>query len=119
MWLERKVLKSNSFFAQTKAVRVGTVVHYSAWQCTVHQKSKVFVLQATMRCLRSIGKQQYTGSIYLSKENYDILDTELQANFRMTASEFSDQGPKPKNMLNVQVREDVKINSSMLSKRSS
>lgn len=72
-------------------------------------KSKVFVLQATMRCLRSIGKQQYTGSIYLSKENYDILDTELQANFRMTASEFSDQGPKPKNMLNVQVREDVKI----------
>lgn len=72
-------------------------------------RSKVFVLQATMRCLRSIGKQQYTGSIYLSKENYDILDTELQANFRMTASEFSDQGPKPKNMLNVQVREDVKI----------
>lgn len=72
-------------------------------------KSKVFVLQATMRCLRSIGKQQYTGSIYLSKENYDILDTELQANFRMTASEFSDQGPKPKTMLNVQVREDVKI----------
>lgn len=72
-------------------------------------RSKVFVLQATMRCLRSIGKQQHTGSIYLSKDNYDILDAELQANFRMTASEFNDPQPKTKNMLNVQVREDVKI----------
>lgn len=72
-------------------------------------KSKVFVLQATMRCLRSIGNQQYTGSIYLSKDNYDILDAELQANFRMTASELTKHGPEPKNMLKVQVREDVKI----------
>ncbi|HCI7192731.1 TPA: DEAD/DEAH box helicase family protein [Acinetobacter baumannii] len=72
-------------------------------------KSKVFVLQATMRCLRSIGRQQYTGSIYLSKENYDILDKELQANFRMTASEFTDSKPQPKKMLSVQVREDIKI----------
>ncbi|EME4726605.1 TnsA endonuclease N-terminal domain-containing protein [Acinetobacter baumannii] len=72
-------------------------------------RSKVFVLQATMRCLRSIGKQQHTGSIYLSKENYDILDAELQANFRMTASDFNDNQPKTKNMLNIQVREDVKI----------
>src|SRR6266700_3009256 len=32
-------------------------------------KSKIFVLQASMRCLRSIGETQRTGQVYLSKEN--------------------------------------------------
>ena len=46
-------------------------------------KSAVFVLQATMRCLRSIGKVQETGKIYLSKENIQILEDELNKNYRV------------------------------------
>ncbi len=51
-------------------------------------KSKVFVLQATMRCLRSVGEAQYTGQVYLSKENKTILDDELQQNFRVSLEEL-------------------------------
>jgi type III restriction enzyme len=51
-------------------------------------KSKIFVLQSTMRCLRSIGDIQETGHIYLSKVNGDILETELQQNFRVTRAEL-------------------------------
>ncbi len=36
-------------------------------------KLKVFVLQATMRCLRSIGDIQETGHVYLTAENMDII----------------------------------------------
>lgn len=46
-------------------------------------KSKIFVLQATMRCLRSIGTVQETGQVYLSEENLQILDDELNKNFRL------------------------------------
>lgn len=41
-------------------------------------KSKVFVLQATMRCLRQLTKEQLKATIFLSKENYDTLDDELR-----------------------------------------
>lgn len=51
-------------------------------------KSKVFVLQATMRCLRSIGQAQHTGHVFLSDENYQILSDELQQNFHITADEL-------------------------------
>ncbi|EPY9616067.1 DEAD/DEAH box helicase family protein [Enterobacter cloacae] len=51
-------------------------------------KSKVFVLQATMRCLRGIGQAQHTGHVFLSEGNLDILNDELQQNFRITAEEF-------------------------------
>ena len=71
--------------------------------------SKVFVLQATMRCLRSIGDKQHTGSIFLSEENYEILDEELQSNFRMTASEFNEKPKDEKPKLKVKIREAVKI----------
>lgn len=71
--------------------------------------SRVFVLQATMRCLRSIGDKQYKGSIYLSEENYKILDEELQSNFRMTAKEFNQKDKKIPDTLQIRVREDVKI----------
>ena len=45
--------------------------------------STVFVLQSTMRCLRQISDEQQTATIYLSKENLDILNSELEANFNM------------------------------------
>ena len=55
-------------------------------------KSKVFVLQATMRCLRSIGEVQETGHVYLTKENMDTLENELQANFRISTGEMQGAG---------------------------
>lgn len=55
-------------------------------------KSKIFVLQASMRCLRQIGKGQQTGHIYLSDENTQILDDELQQNFRVSLDEIRNVG---------------------------
>ena len=52
-------------------------------------KSKIFVLQATMRCLRDIGEIQHTGSVYLSSDNKDILEKELQENFKLSINEIS------------------------------
>lgn len=46
-------------------------------------KTKIFVLQATMRCLRQISDQQQVASVFLSKDNFDILDAELENNFNM------------------------------------
>ncbi len=51
-------------------------------------KSKVFVLQATMRCLRAIGDAQHTGHVFLSEENRLILDDELQQNFHISIDEL-------------------------------
>ncbi|MDR0716811.1 MAG: DEAD/DEAH box helicase family protein [Azoarcus sp.] len=48
-------------------------------------KSKVFVLQATMRCLRAIGEAQHTGHVFLSDANLKTLNDELQQNFRISA----------------------------------
>ena len=51
-------------------------------------KSRIFVLQATMRCLRSIGQAQHTGHVFLSDGNLQILNDELQQNFRISAEEL-------------------------------
>lgn len=59
-------------------------------------KSKIFVLQATMRCLRSIGVGQQTGQVYLSEENIQILDDELQQNFRVNLDDFRSLGTNKK-----------------------
>ena len=59
-------------------------------------KSRVFVLQATMRCLRAIGPVQETGLVYLSEENRAILDEELRSNFRLDIDEFTGAGEKRK-----------------------
>lgn len=57
-------------------------------------KSKVFVLQATMRCLRSIGDNQETGQVFLSDENIRILDAELQENFKLSVDDLNNSGDK-------------------------
>jgi len=54
--------------------------------------SKIFVLQATMRCLRSISDAQQTGRIYLSEENRNILNDELQQNFRVDIDTIQQPG---------------------------
>jgi len=51
-------------------------------------KSKVFVLQATMRCLRAIGQAQHTGHVFLSEDNLNTLNDELQQNFRISIEEL-------------------------------
>jgi hypothetical protein len=60
-------------------------------------KSKVFVLQATMRCMRAIGEVQETANVYLSEENMQILEDELQENFRLGTGDLegSNSGKKP------------------------
>jgi type III restriction enzyme len=60
-------------------------------------KSKIFVLQATMRCMRSIGEIQETASVYLSKENVTILEEELDQNFKLGIADLagSNNGKKP------------------------
>jgi hypothetical protein len=55
-------------------------------------KSKVFVLQATMRCLRSIGDAQHTGHVFLSEDNLDTLNKELQQNFRISIDDLQRSG---------------------------
>lgn len=56
-------------------------------------KSKIFVLQATMRCLRKLTDEQLKATVFLSKENLDTLDAELRNNYNM---EISDLGKRPK-----------------------
>ncbi|MRW94502.1 type III restriction endonuclease [Duganella sp. FT80W] len=51
-------------------------------------KSKVFVLQATMRCLRAIGEAQHTGHVFLSEDNLNTLNDELQQNFRISVDDL-------------------------------
>lgn len=67
-------------------------------------KSKVFVLQATMRCLREIGEAQYTGHVFLSKDNLETLNDELQQNFRISAEELQNTA-KDKERVEVRVVE--------------
>lgn len=55
-------------------------------------KSKVFVLQATMRCLRAVGEAQHTGHVFLSDANLNTLNDELQQNFRISADELQKTG---------------------------
>lgn len=72
-------------------------------------KSKVFVLQATMRCLRAIGQAQHTGNVFLSEDNLNTLNDELQQNFRISADELQKTG-KDKERVEVRVVEPpVKI----------
>lgn len=55
-------------------------------------KSKIFVLQATMRCLRAIGEAQYTGHVFLSEGNLNTLNDELQQNFRISVDDLQKSG---------------------------
>lgn len=66
------------------------------WNCrslfsvAMHRRpgKKVYVLQATMRCLRKITDEQQTASIYLSEENRNILNEELKANYKVSVEDF-------------------------------
>ena len=66
-------------------------------------KSKNFVLQATMRCLRSITDERQSAMIFLSKENFDILDEELRQNFNMEIKDMKDPGKSNRRKYQVRV----------------
>ena len=73
-------------------------------------KSTILVLQSTTRCLRAIGDNSTLARIFLSKENYQILDRELKSNFATSANELSaqDQDTVP-HELKVEKRKAVKV----------
>ena len=87
------------------------------WNCrslfsvALHRKprSKIFVLQATMRCLRQIGEVQETGLVFLSDENVSILDEELQSNFRLSVDDLNNTGEEAENITVRVVPPPVKI----------
>ena len=64
-------------------------------------KSKIFVLQATMRCLRKITDVKQTANVYLSKGNFDILNDELKQNFRMTIEDLKQKNKPEKKKVKV------------------
>lgn len=72
-------------------------------------KSRVFVLQSTMRCLRSITDIQQLAHIYLSEDNYDILNEELKKNFNVDiVTVTKKEGPQKMDYL-IRIMEPVKM----------
>ena len=72
-------------------------------------KSTIFVLQATMRCLRSITETQQTGQIFLSTENLSILQDELNKNFKVSVDDLKGNDNSNKKVRNIYVREKVPV----------
>lgn len=66
-------------------------------------KSKIFVLQATMRCLRSITDEHQRATVFLSKENYDTLDDELHKNFNMEIKDIKSSSGEGRSKYKVRV----------------
>lgn len=64
--------------------------------CALYRKPKssIFVLQSSTRCLRSIDDNTTVASIFLSDENYKILDKELRNNFDTNIEELKNQPQK-------------------------
>lgn len=79
-------------------------------------KSKVFVLQATMRCLRAITANQQEGMVYLSGENIKILENELEQNFNLSVDELTSAGDDKKLVEVRLVRPPVKIKVKRIKK---
>lgn len=52
--------------------------------------SNNFVLQASCRCLRRIGDNSVKARVFLSDENYKVLNDELEKNFNTSISKLSD-----------------------------
>ena len=80
--------------------------------CAMYRKpkSRIFILQASTRCLRSIGDNSTTARIFLSDENADILDKELQLNFNTSMSELDNQPQKVKeHTLSVKKVKEIRV----------
>lgn len=66
-------------------------------------RSKIFVLQATMRCLRKLTDEQLKATVFLSKENMDTLEDELKKNYNMEISDFGKSSKSEKHKYKVKV----------------
>lgn len=71
--------------------------------------SKIFVLQSTMRCLRSITDMQQKAHVYLSKDNLNILEDELKKNFNVTIKQITEHGQDTKKDFAINIVPPVKI----------
>lgn len=72
-------------------------------------KSTIFVLQATMRCLRAITDTQQLGKVFLSTENLEVLQQELKDNFRMTVEDLTKKSSTPKRVRRIYIRERIPV----------
>ena len=72
-------------------------------------KSTIFVLQATMRCLRQITDDQQEAIVRLSKENLDILNAELKKNYRINIENITTKSKKNKELFTVHLKKDVSL----------
>ena len=80
-------------------------------------KSRIFILQATMRCLRRITDIQQKGNVHLSQENLEILTDELQQNFRLTIDEINDiTDNKETYKIRLTTKEPIKIKIKKIKK---
>lgn len=72
--------------------------------------SSIFVLQASTRCMRSIGDNSTPATIFLSNENATILEKELQKNFGVTRADLERQDTEKIDLeLNVLKKKKVKV----------
>ena len=62
-----------------------------------------------MRCLRSIGEAQYTGHVFLSDANLEILNDEFQQNFRISAEDLQNAASDKERVKVLVVEPPVKI----------
>jgi hypothetical protein len=73
--------------------------------------SSIFVLQASTRCMRSIGDNSIPATIFLSNENAIILEKELKKNFDVTRADLERQESEKVDLeLNVLKKRKVKVN---------
>lgn len=79
-------------------------------------KSTIFVLQATMRCLRQITETQQRAIVRLSKDNLDILDAELHKNFRVSIGDINSTGKTTsKQLYQVRLMKSKKLHLTRIS----
>jgi len=77
-------------------------------------KSSIFVLQSSTRCLRSIGDNSTLASIFLSEENYKILDKELRNNFAISIEDLKNQEQKTvEHTLTVEKKKKIKVKKTL------
>lgn len=79
-------------------------------------KSTIFVLQATMRCLRQITEAQQRAIVRLSQDNLDILDAELHKNFHVSIGDInSTSKTTPKQLYQVRLMKSKKLHLTRIS----
>ena len=71
--------------------------------------SRVFLLQSSMRCLRSIGDMPQTAGIFLSTENRRVLEKEIEANLGTSMDTLQRQRNKRRVTINVLKAKKVQL----------